>query len=232
MITFNNVSKKFPLGTIALNHASFVIEDNEFVFLTGPSGAGKTTIIKLIPLFITPTSGSIMVNNIETSHRKFHDIDGLRQNIGVVFQDFKILFDYTVGENIALAEKIVGQPRLNRGQSDSLIASEVSRVLSLVGLEEKKQLFPIQLSAGELQRIALARAIMGNRTIILADEPTGNLDPKTTWEIIKIFQKLQSKKTIIIATHNIDIVNSLKKRVITLENGSIIKDQRGGKYTL
>lgn len=225
MITFNNVSKKFPLGTIALNHVSFTIEDNEFVFLTGPSGAGKTTIIKLIPLFIAPTSGSIMVNNTEISHRKFHDIDGLRQNIGVVFQDFKILFDYTVGENIALAEKIVGQ-------SDSLIASEVSRVLSLVGLEEKKQLFPIQLSAGELQRVALARAIMGNRTIILADEPTGNLDPKTTWEIIKIFQKLQSKKTIIIATHNIDIVNSLKKRVITLENGSIIKDQRGGKYTL
>lgn len=225
MITFNNVSKKFPLGTIALNHVSFTIEDNEFVFLTGPSGAGKTTIIKLIPLFIVPTSGSIMVNNIETSHRKFHDIDGLRQNIGVVFQDFKILFDYTVGENIALAEKIVGQ-------SDSIIASEVSRVLSLVGLEEKKQLFPIQLSAGELQRVALARAIMGNRTTILADEPTGNLDPKTTWEIIKIFQKLQSKKTIIIATHNIDVVNSLKKRVITLENGSIIKDQRRGKYTL
>lgn len=225
MIIFNNVSKKFPLGTIALNHVSFTIEDNEFVFFTGPSGAGKTTIIKLIPLFITPTSGSITVNNNEISHKKFRDIDGLRQNIGVVFQDFKILFDYTVGENIALAEKIVGQ-------SDSMIVSEVSRVLSLVGLEGKKQLFPIQLSAGELQRVALARAIMGNRTIILADEPTGNLDPKTTWEIIKIFQKLQSKKTIIIATHNIDIVNSLRKRVITLENGSIIKDQRRGKYTL
>ena len=225
MITFNEVSKKYPLGTSALNTVSFTIKDNEFVFLTGPSGAGKTTIIKLIPYFITPTSGSITINNTEITHKNFHDVDHLRQSIGVVFQDFKILFDYTVAENIALGDKILDT-------SDSRIASEVSRVVSLVGLEGKKQLFPIQLSAGELQRVALARAIMGNRSIILADEPTGNLDPKTTWEIIKIFQKLQSKKTVIIATHNIDIVNSLKKRVITLENGSIIKDERGGKYRL
>ncbi len=225
MITFNSVSKKFPLGTVALNKVSFTIKDNEFVFLTGPSGAGKTTIIKLIPRFITPTSGSIMVNNDEITHKNFHDVDRLRQSMGVVFQDFKILFDYTVAENIALGEKIVGTP-------DSAIASEISRVLSLVGLEGKKLLFPIQLSAGELQRVALARAIMGNRSVILADEPTGNLDPKTTWEIIKIFQKLQSKKTVIIATHNIDIVNSLKKRVITLEGGALITDERGGTYRL
>lgn len=225
MITFTAVSKRFPLGTTALNNVSFTIAENEFVFLTGPSGAGKTTIIKLIPLFIKPTSGSITIDNTEITHKKLSAIDRLRQRMGVVFQDFKVLLEYTVFENVALAEKITGKP-------SSAVASEVLRILSLVGLENKKLLFPLQLSAGELQRVALARAIIGDRDIILADEPTGNLDPKTTWEIIKIFQKLQSKKTIIIATHNIDIVNSLKKRVITLEDGSIVKDARRGRYNL
>lgn len=225
MIEFKNVSKKFPLGNIALNNVSFVIKDGEFVFLTGPSGAGKTTIIKLIPRFLLPTAGTIKVDNAEISGRRFARTDDLRRSIGVVFQDFKVLFDYTVFENVALAEKIAGR-------SDQMIKDEVLRVLSLVGLENKKFLFPLQLSAGELQRVALARAIIGGRRVILADEPTGNLDPKTTWEIMKIFQKLQTKKTIIIATHNIDIVNSLKKRVIVLEGGVMRRDRVGGRYEL
>lgn len=225
MIVFKNVSKKFPFGNIALNNVSFAIKDNEFVFLTGPSGAGKTTIIKLIPRFFLPTSGSIVIDGLEISARRFNQTDDLRRRIGVVFQDFKILFEYTVFENVALAEKITGK-------SDSLIKEEVVKVLTLVGLANKKFFFPLQLSAGELQRVALARAIIGNRQVILADEPTGNLDPQTMWEIMKIFQKLQSKKTIIIATHNIDIVNSLKKRVIVLEAGSIRRDTRAGRYEL
>lgn len=225
MITFKNVSKQFPLGTTGLKNASFTIEDNEFVFLTGPSGAGKTTVIKLIPRFFLPTSGAIIINNVNITEKRFHRTDRLRRRIGVVFQDFKVLTEYTVWENIALAEKVVGTP------ADRL-KDEVGRVLALVGLERKKLLFPLQLSAGELQRVAIARAIIGDRSIILADEPTGNLDPKTTWEIIGIFKKLQSKKTIVIATHNVDIVNSLKKRVIRLENGSVVGDNKQGRYEL
>lgn len=225
MITFKNVFKQFPFGNSALNDVSFTVEDNEFVFLTGPSGAGKTTIIKLIPRFLIPTSGSITVDEADITSKRFDSVHQLRRRIGVVFQDFKILTEYTVFENVALAEKIAGK-------HDLLIKSEVLRVLALVGLEDKQFLFPLQLSAGELQRVALARAIIGDRRIILADEPTGNLDPKTTWEIIKIFQKLASKKTVIIATHNIDIVNSLKKRVIVLDNGSIRRDTRRARYAL
>lgn len=225
MIIFENVTKKFLLGNTALNAVSFTIDDNDFVFLVGPSGAGKTTILKLITQEIRQTSGSIIINDIDISGKNRVNIHAVRQKIGIVFQDFKILHDKNVFENVALSLRVVGEAREN-------IPSRVKEALALVNLSSKEGVFPIQLSAGELQRVAIARAICGDRDIIIADEPTGNLDPKTTWDIVKIFKKLEGKKTIIIATHNTDIVNSLKKRVIVLENGAIIKDIRKGGYEL
>src|SRR3990172_6540364 len=225
MIVFDKVSKKYGTGTIALDDVSFEIQNNEFLFFVGTSGAGKTTILKMILRQILPTSGTIMVNDKDISNKNFKDVEKYRQTIGIVFQDFKILMDKNVFENIAIALKITKT-------SQNKIKQEVDEVLSLVGLETKRNVFPLQLSAGELQRVAIARAIVGERNIILADEPTGNLDPKTTWDIMKIFKKIEDEKTIIIATHNVDIVNSFKKRVITLKDGQLTKDRRLGKYEL
>lgn len=225
MIIFDKVSKKFPLGNYALSNISFEIDNNEFVFLVGPSGAGKTTIIKLILKEYNPTSGSIIIDNEDISSISFKKTSLLRQKIGVVFQDFKILYDKNIFENIALTCKIQNLPFKETKE-------KVKEVLKLVNLENKEKVFPIQLSAGELQRVAIARALIGEKKYLLADEPTGNLDPKTTWEIIKIFKKLEGKKTIIIATHNSDIVNSLKKRVLVLNGGKLIKDKRKGGYDL
>ncbi|MBP9815740.1 ATP-binding cassette domain-containing protein [Candidatus Woesebacteria bacterium] len=227
MIVFNDVTKTYSTGTIALNNATFQVEDNDFIFLVGPSGAGKTTILKMILRQLIPTSGTILINDQEITQKKFSEAEKLRlrQSIGVVFQDFKLLFDKNIVENIAISLKVTDAPK-------DRIKSEVDEALELVGLSSKKFMFPVQLSAGELQRVAIARAIIGDRNIILADEPTGNLDPKTTWEIMKIFKKLEGNKTILIATHNVDIVNSFKKRVITLNDGKITKDKREGKYEL
>lgn len=226
MIKFDSVSKKYPYGNFALKDVSFQIDDDEFVFLVGPSGAGKTTILKLIARTQTPTSGSIFVDDYDVAAKNFNHVDRLRQMIGFVFQDFKILYNKNIAENIALSLKVTGF-------QNKKISDEINKVLELVGIADKKLMFPVQLSAGELQRVAIARAIAGNRHLILADEPTGNLDPKTSWEIMKLFKKLdRDKKTIIIATHNVDIVNSFKKRVITMANGAIKKDSRGGGYDL
>lgn len=225
MIIFDNVTKEYRTGTVALDKATFQVDDNDFVFLVGPSGAGKTTILKMLLRQIVPTSGTITIDGQTISDHKYKDTQKLRQSIGVVFQDFKILSDKNIFENIAISLKVLDEP-------PSKIRNEVEEVLELVGIPQKKLMFPVQLSAGELQRVAIARAIIGNRNIILADEPTGNLDPKTTWEIMKIFKKLEGNKTIIIATHNVDIVNSFKKRVLTLKEGKVIKDQRDGKYEL
>lgn len=223
MIVFENVTKKYPAGTIALENVSFSIEDNDFVFLVGPSGAGKTTILKLLLRQILPSSGSIFVNDKDITDKKFSETLKLRRSIGIVFQDFKVLTDKNVFENVAVSLQI-------EGASPKKISDEVYKALSKVGLSDKAFLFPLQLSAGELQRVAIARAIVGNKNIILADEPTGNLDPKISWEIMKIFRQLENTKTIIIATHNVDIVNSFKKRVISLKDGKIIKDKRKGEY--
>ena len=225
MITFDKVTKKFPLGNLALDNISFEIDDNEFVFLVGPSGAGKTSIIKLILREVVPSAGSILIDDLDITDKKFNDVVNLRRNIGIVFQDFKVLADKNVFENISIALKVTDAHNYD-------IKNKVKEVLKLVGLEDKDKYFPVQLSAGELQRVAIARAIIGDRKIILADEPTGNLDPKTSWDIMKIFKRLESKKTIIIATHNIDIVNSFQKRVIMLKHGRIIKDLRKGGYEL
>jgi cell division transport system ATP-binding protein len=225
MIIFDKVTKKFPLGNLALDSISFEIEDNEFVFLVGPSGAGKTSIIKLILREVSPSAGSVLIDDLDVTDKKFTDTLSLRRNIGTVFQDFKVLADKNIFENISIALKVIDV-------NSHDIKNKVKEVLKLVGLEDKEKLFPVQLSAGELQRVAIARAIIGDRKIILADEPTGNLDPKTSWDIMKIFKKLEGKKTIIIATHNIDIVNSFQKRVIMLKHGKIVKDVRKGGYEL
>lgn len=225
MILFDKVTKKYPLGNFALNEVSFEIDDNEFIFLVGHSGAGKTTIIKLILREILPTSGSVIIDDKDISAKTFKDINKLRQKIGVVFQDFKILSDKTVFENIAITCQIQG---LNNTETKI----KVKEVLTLVNLKNKEQVFPIQLSAGELQRVAIARAIIGEKKYLIADEPTGNLDPKTSWEIMKIFKKIEGKRTVIIATHNTDIVNSFQKRVLVIKEGKIIKDQRKGGYNL
>lgn len=225
MITFENVSKIFPLGNTALQDVSFEIEDNEFVFLVGSSGAGKTTILKLLLAEMAPTSGMLVVNEFDLSSKKFRQLEKLRRSIGFVFQDFKILPEKNIFENIAVSLQIMGL-------GGKEVTKKVRDVLELVGLDQKEKVFPVQLSAGELQRVAIARAVCGDRKIILADEPTGNLDPKTTWDIMKIFKKLEGKKTLIIATHNTDIVNSLKKRVLMLKGGKLMKDLRKGGYEL
>lgn len=225
MITFEKVTKKFPLGNLALADVSFQIADNEFVFFVGPSGAGKTTVLKLILREFLPTSGSITVDDFEISSKKFTDVVSLRRKIGMVFQDFKILTEKTVFENIALGLKVLDTPLPQ-------IKKAVKEALILVGLAGKEKVFPLQLSAGELQRVAIARAIVGEREILLADEPTGNLDPKTAWEIMKIFKKLEGKRTIIIATHNTDIVTSMQKRVLALKEGRLVKDVKKGGYEL
>lgn len=225
MIQFEEVTKTFPLGNTALQSISFSLENDEFLFLVGGSGAGKTTILKLILGDLYPTSGTICINETDISNKRFTQLEKIRKQIGVVFQDFKILQDKNVLENIALGLQIDNAPI-------TLIKNQVQETLHLVGLPNKELNFPVQLSAGELQRVAIARALCGNRQIILADEPTGNLDPKTTWDIMKIFKKVEKQKIIIIATHNTDIVNSMKKRVITLDKGKLIKDSRKGKYAL
>lgn len=225
MIQFENVTKSYSLGIVALDNVSFSIERNEFTFLVGTSGAGKTTILNLILGDLYPNTGTVIVNDVDISSRKCKKIEELRQHIGVVFQDFKILQDKDVYENIALGLYIQKLPLKK-------IKEQVNEVLNLVGLEGRGRYFPIQLSAGELQRVAIARALCGDRHIILADEPTGNLDPKTTWDIMKIFKKVETQKTIIIATHNTDIVNSMKKRVLVLKKGKLTKDMQKGGYEL
>jgi len=225
MITFDKVTKKFPLGNTALNDVSFEIDDNQFVFLVGQSGAGKTTILKMITQEIIPSSGSIIVDDFDVTDKNFSQKIDLRRKIGIIFQDFKVLVDKNIFENVAVSLKVIGT-------ENSEIKSKVMAALDLVGLSKKTMVFPVQLSAGELQRVAIARAIVGDRDIIIADEPTGNLDPKTSWDIMKIFKKLEGKKTIIIATHNTDIVNSFQKRVLVLKEGKIVKDQRKGGYEL
>ncbi len=225
MISFQNVTVKYPFGNLALNDVSFNIADNEFIYLVGPSGAGKTTILRLLLRQVIPESGVITLDGEEISSPKYKHITQLRQRIGIVFQDFKVLNEKNVLENVALSLRVKGYP-------ESEVKRQSIEALELTGISGKIDMFPAQLSAGELQRVAIARAIVGDRNIILADEPTGNLDPKTTWEVMKIFKKLEKTKTILFATHNTDIVNSMKRRVLVMKNGALVKDQEKGGYEL
>lgn len=225
MLKFESVSKKYQAGQIALDDINLTIENGEFIFIVGNSGAGKSTILKLITRETKPSSGHIYFNNEDISKIPNKKIPILRRKIGTIFQDFKLLLTKTVFENVAVPLEVTSQ-------KDALIEREVSSVLEKVGLLEKANSFPLQLSGGEIQRTAIARAIIGKPEVLLADEPTGDLDPKNSLEIVNLLDKInRDEKTIIImATHNAHIVNHFKKRVIVLENGKITKDEKEGKY--
>lgn len=224
MIQLRNVSKVYGNGTYALSNVNLNIKSGEFVFLVGPSGAGKSTMIKLLLKEIEPSVGEIIVNNKELSKMKRREIPYYRRNLGVVFQDFRLLPDQTVYENVAFAMEIVGASRKE-------IRRQVPTILGMVGLASKANAYPYQLSGGEQQRTALARALVNNPSILIADEPTGNLDPHTSMEIMKIINMINHRgTTVIMATHAKDIVDSMKKRVVTFRKGVIISDQEKGGY--
>lgn len=220
-IVFDQVSKKFG-QTLALVEVSFRIEPGEFVFLTGPSGSGKTTMARLITKEILPTSGKIKVSNFELLSLKKKQLPLLRRSLGVVFQDFKLLNDLTVWENVILPLEI-------SGWSKEKINREAEKVLKITGILSKRDLFPSQLAGGELQRTCIARAAVGKPAIIIADEPTGNLDIATAWQIINLLTKINELgRTILVMTHNFEIVNSCNKRVLELEKGKLIRDDMKG----
>ncbi|MBZ4656792.1 MAG: cell division ATP-binding protein FtsE [Thermoanaerobacter sp.] len=224
MIKFINVSKRYNKDIIALSNISFEIESGEFVFIVGPSGAGKSTLIKLLLKEEEPTSGSIVINKKDITKLKKREIPYLRRSMGVVFQDFRLLPNKTVFENVAFAMEIVGA-------HPKEIRRKVPMVLSLVGLSDKADKYPRQLSGGEQQRVSLARAIVNEPSILIADEPTGNLDPDTSWEIVKLISEINKRgTTVVMATHAKDIVDAMKKRVIALEKGNIVRDEVRGAY--
>jgi len=224
LIKFINVSKRYNKDIIALSNISFEIESGEFVFIVGPSGAGKSTLIKLLLKEEEPTSGSIIINKKDITKIKKREIPYLRRNMGVVFQDFRLLPNKTVFENVAFAMEVVGA-------SPKEIRRRVPMVLSLVGLSDKADNYPQQLSGGEQQRVSLARAIVNEPSILIADEPTGNLDPDTSWEIVKLISEINKRgTTVVMATHAKDIVDAMKKRVIALEKGNIVRDEARGVY--
>jgi cell division transport system ATP-binding protein len=223
MILLNNVSKKFGNGAFALSDVNLAVRRGEFVFLVGPTGSGKSTIFKLIIKDLLPSSGNIVVNNLEVNKLHKSKLSDLRKKIGVIFQDLKLMFDRTVFENVYLPLDVAGVK-----QDEA--TKKVNDVLEQVGLIEHKEKFPLQLSGGELQRVAVARALVLSPEIILADEPTGNLDPQTSWEIVKILDEINKKgTTVIMATHNIDIVKNMDKRVLHINKGKIEKDESSKK---
>jgi cell division transport system ATP-binding protein len=224
MIQLINVSKKFPNGFEALIDINIHIGKEEFVFIVGPSGAGKTTLTRLLYREELPTAGEVIIDKINVAELRSYQVPYLRRNMGVVFQDYKLLPRRTVWENIAFALQVVGRPR-------SLIRRQVSLALELVGLQSKASSFPADLSGGEQQRACIARAIVNNPPLLIADEPTGNLDPTTSWEIINLLDKINRRKTtVIVSTHNKNIVDIMRKRVIALEAGRIIRDEQLGVY--
>ena len=226
MIYFDNVSKTYPDGTTALDGVTFAIKEGEFVSIVGHSGAGKTTLTKLLLGEEQATNGAVSIDSVDIKNIKKKDMPELRRRIGVIFQDFRLLPNKTAYENVAFAMEVAGKP-------DSDIASDVPHVLELVDLTKKMWNFPRQLSGGELQRVAIARAIINHPDVIIADEPTGNLDPINTYEIIQILKKINDLgTTVILTTHNKGVVESLGKRVITMDHGRITRDDPTGKYAL
>ncbi len=223
MIKFENVSKKFPTGIFALSDVSFEVARGEFVFLVGPTGSGKTTIFRLITREILPTVGIITVNNINISKLPRKGVSNLRKKIGVVFQDLKLLMDRTIFENIVLPLEVSGIKSLDAKK-------RVDEVMQKVGISEQKDKFPVQLSGGELQRTAIARAVVLEPSILLADEPTGDLDSVTASGIVSLLSEINQKgTTVIMATHSQDIVNALAKRTIVLDKGHLVEDKRQEK---
>lgn len=226
MIAIKNVSKIYPNGTVALNRIDMDIHKGEFVFVVGSSGAGKSTLVKLLLKEEDPTSGLISIDGQTINVLKRRQIPYFRRKMGVVFQDFRLLPDKTVAENVAFAMYIVEASKRE-------ITRQVPRVLSIVGLGDRANVFPRQLSGGEQQRVSLARAIVNNPALLIADEPTGNLDPDTSWDIMKILKEINQRgTTVIMATHARDIVNYMRQRVITLDGGSIVRDRERGLYNI
>lgn len=224
MITFENVSKSYAKGQPALNDVSLHIDQGEFVFIVGNSGSGKSTLIKLILKELEPTSGKIVVNKQDLKSMPRRKVPKYRRGLGVVFQDFRLLKDRNVYENVAFAQRVIEKPA-------RVIKRRVPDILTTVGLAEKYKSFPRELSGGEQQRVALARALVNRPSILLADEPTGNLDPKNSIEIMKLLEEInEGGTTVLVVTHNREIVNSFKKRVITMRKGVIVSDQQEGEY--
>ena len=225
MITINNVSKVYPNGSQAVKNISLQIEKGEFVFIIGSSGSGKSTLIKMLMKELDPSSGEIIINGINTTKMNRSQIPYLRRNLGIVFQDFRLLPKKTVYENVAFAMRVTEA-------SSRHIARNVPTVLSLVGLQNKSRAYPNELSGGEQQRTALARAIVNNPPILIADEPTGNLDPETAWDIMYLLDEINKRgTTVVVATHASDIVDEMQKRVVMLNHGNIIRDvERGGYF--
>lgn len=226
IITFENVSKIYPSNIVALDNINFSIEEGEFVSLVGKSGAGKTTILKLILGEEKPTNGRVLFDEIEIAKISSSKLPLLRREIGVIFQDYKLLEAKTVFENVAFAMEVIGA-------SDKEIENDVPKVLEIVGLSGMENKFPAELSGGEKQRVSIARALIHRPKLILADEPTGNLDPYHTRDIIKLLLKINEFGTaIILATHDKEIINSLSRRVISLRNGKIVRDDEKGRFIL
>ena len=224
MIELKEVTKEYSKGIAALNGINLRIEQGEFVFVVGDSGSGKSTLIRLLMKEIEPTSGTIIVNGQNLNRMKHRQIPQYRRGIGVVFQYFRLLKDRNIYENIAFAQRVTEK-------STRVIKKKVPAALSLVGLAQKYKAFPKELSGGEQQRVAIARAVVNEPAILLADEPTGNLDPTNSWEIMKLLEEANERgTTVLVVTHNQEIVNEMKKRVITMKKGVIVSDEQEGGY--
>ena len=222
MIKFNNVTKIYAPDTVVLQDVSFEIKDGEFVSFVGKSGAGKTTLVRLILGLEMPTSGEVYFNDIDVAKADSAQIQEIRRSVGSIYQDYKLLSNKTVYENVAYIMQV-------GGKKNEEIESDVVKVLEIIGLSEKINNFPNELSGGEQQRLAIARALVNHPDIIIADEPTGNLDPYNTYEVISILQKINAAgKTVILSTHDKEVINKLGKRVITIENGRILRDEAEG----
>ena len=224
MIQMKNVYKKYPNGIVALNGMNVEIKQGEFVYIVGPSGAGKSTFVKMMYREESPTSGQMLVNGVDLAKIKKKNVPLLRRQIGVVFQDFKLLPRLNVYENVAFALEVIEE-------KPEAIRKRVLDVLDMVGLKHKARMFPRELSGGEQQRISVARSIVNTPKVVIADEPTGNLDPETSWDIMNLFERINaSGTTILMATHNREIVNTMRHRVIAIEGGLIARDEDGGEY--
>lgn len=224
MIEFQDVFKKYPNGVTAVNGMDIRIKQGEFVYVVGPSGAGKSTFIKMMYREEVPSSGTLLINGVNIARIKSKKVPLFRRNIGVVFQDYKLLPTLTVFENVAFALEVIEE-------TPKYIKKRVMETLDLVNLKHKARMLPTELSGGEQQRVSIARSIVNTPKIVIADEPTGNLDPETSWEIMNIFDEINTRgTTIVMATHNREIVNTIKHRVIAIESGKIVRDQQRGDY--
>lgn len=226
MIKFEKVTKIYPDKTVVLRDVSFEIKEGEFVSIVGKSGAGKTTLVRLILGLETPTSGEVFFDGLNITEASSSQMQEIRRKIGGIYQDYKLLPNRTVYENVSYIMQV-------EGKDNEVISTEVPRVLEIIGLKDKLNNFPSELSGGEQQRLAIARALVNHPEIIIADEPTGNLDPYNTYEVVSLLQKInQAGKTVVLATHDREVINKLGKRVITIENGKIVRDESQGRFII